>query len=255
MEGADPGFVYWIERRGRLRGVFLQATPIEVADVLRQHLWDKVDSAVLTSATLAVAGGFDYVKSRLGLEDARTLVVPSHFDYASQALLYIPNHLPNPSSSPAYVPAASLKEILKTFWPPAADAPSFSSPATNKCVRSTTAISLQIEYPVLLQGTGPRTALLEEFRETPNCVLFATSSFWQGVDVPGERLSCVIIDKLPFAGAGADPVVEARMRNVREAGGKPVLRLPDSPGRHRAQAGVRAVDSYGLRSRGARPAR
>ncbi len=88
IEGADPTFVHWIERRGR-GGVFLQATPIDVADVLRQHLWDKVDAAILTSATLAVAGGFDFVQARLGLEDARTLVVPSHFDYqATGAAVY-----------------------------------------------------------------------------------------------------------------------------------------------------------------------
>ena len=81
-------------------------------------------------------------------------------------------------------------------------------------------VSLAIEYPILLQGTGPRTALLEEFRETPHCILFATGSFWQGVDVPGDQLSCVIIDKLPFS-VPNDPVVEARVRNVREAGGNP----------------------------------
>ena len=216
IEGDDPTFVHWIERRGR-GGVILQATPIDVAEVLRQHLWNKVDAAVLTSATLAVAGGFEYVQSRLGLEDARTLVVPSHFDYQTQALLYVPNHLPNPGS-PAYVQAASA-EILKILT--ASQGRAFVLFTSYNQMRQVyERVSLAIEYPILLQGTGPRTALLEEFRETPHCILFATGSFWQGVDVPGDQLSCVIIDKLPFA-VPNDPVVEARVRNVREAGGNP----------------------------------
>jgi ATP-dependent DNA helicase DinG len=215
IEGDNPRFVHWIERRGR--GVFLQATPIDVADVLKQNLWEKVDTAVLTSATLAVAGGFDYVQSRLGLEMARTLVVQSPFDYTSQALLYIPNHLPSPSS-PAYVKAAS-EEIIKILSASRGRAfVLFTSYQQMRLIYDR--VSFAIEYPILVQGTGPRMALLDEFRETPHCVLFATSSFWQGVDVPGEQLSCVIIDKLPFA-VPNDPVVDARIRNVREAGGNP----------------------------------
>ena len=215
IEGSDPGFVHWTERRGR--GVFLQAAPIDVAELLRDHLWSKVESAVLTSATLAVADSFDYVEARLGLSGARTLIVPSHFDYQKQALLYIPQDLPAPND-PAWVKAAS-DEIVRILNASRGRAfVLFTSYFQMRQIHDR--VSLMVEFPVLTQGTGPRTALLDEFRETPNCVLFATSSFWQGVDVPGEQLSCVIIDKLPFA-VPSDPVVEARVRNVREAGGNP----------------------------------
>ncbi|PYT16704.1 MAG: helicase, partial [Acidobacteria bacterium] len=213
MEGADRRYVYWIERRGR--GVFLQATPIDVSSILDGMLFDRVDTVVLTSATLAVAGGFEFTKQRLGLRNARALIVSSPFDYAKQALLYVPQNLPDPRS-PAFT-AAAAREIVEILTLSRGRAfVLFTSYQQMRLIYDR--VSLEIPYQTLLQGTGPRTALLDEFRATPNAVLFATASFWQGVDVPGEQLSCVIIDKLPFA-VPTDPVVEARIAAIRDEGG------------------------------------
>jgi ATP-dependent DNA helicase DinG len=215
MEARDRTFVYWVERRGR--GCFLQATPIEVAGILAEKLFDSAGAVVLTSATLAVAGGFDYVRQRLGLRQARSLIVPGSFDYSKQALLYVPQHLPDPRHAAFSREAA--REIVRILELSRGRAfVLFTSYQQMHAVHDV--VSFEIEYPTLLQGTGPRTALLEEFRNTPHCVLFATASFWQGVDVPGEQLSCVIIDKLPFA-VPSDPVVQARIEAIRREGGNP----------------------------------
>jgi len=215
IEENDERFVYWLERRGR--GCFLQATPIAVAEILAARLFANVDTVVLTSATLAVGGTFDYAQGRLGLENPRTLVVPGHFDYQRQVLLYVPEKMPEPKD-PAFV-AACVEQIIRILAHSRGRA--FVLFTSNQNMRLVyDRVSLAIEYPTLMQGTGPRTALLEEFRSTPHAVLFATSSFWQGVDVPGDQLSCVIIDKLPFA-VPNDPVVNARIENIRRAGGNP----------------------------------
>jgi ATP-dependent DNA helicase DinG len=215
LESNEETYVYWIERRNR--GVFLQATPINVANILKNRLFQEIDTVILTSATLAVSDTFDFVQKRLGLENARTLMVPGHFDYQKQALLYIPQDLPDPRDA-SFVPRASdeLTRILK-----ASRGRAFALFTSYQQMRMIyDRVSMSVEYPTLLQGTGPKRALLDEFRRTPNCILFATSSFWQGVDVPGEQLSCVIIDRLPFA-VPTDPVVDARVRSVRDAGGNP----------------------------------
>jgi ATP-dependent DNA helicase DinG len=214
-KGSDRSYVYWVERRGR--GCFLQATPIDVSSILEEKLFDSLDTVILTSATLAVGETFEFAERRLGIRHTRSLVVPSHFEYAKQALLYVPQHLPDPRS-PAF-PRAAAEEITRILRHSKGRAfVLFTSYQQMRMVYDR--VSLEIDYPTLMQGTGPRNALLDEFRATPHCVLFATSSFWQGVDVQGDQLSCVIIDKLPFA-VPSDPVVEARIERIREEGGNP----------------------------------
>ena len=215
IEVDDPSYVYWMERRGR--GVFLQATPIDVAEILSQKLFEQVPCVVLTSATLAVDGNFDFVKGRLGMTGPRELIVPGHFNYAKQALLYVPEDLPDPRS--VQFAARAADEILAVLSYSRGRAfVLFTSYAQMRRVYE--AVQPRLDHPTFLQGAAPNSALLEDFKATPNAVLFATASFWQGVDVPGEQLSCVIIDKLPFA-APSDPIVEARIAAIRKAGGKP----------------------------------
>ena len=218
MESEDHNTVFWIERRrgGREKSnVFLQATPIDVGPILRECLWSKLDCAVLTSATLAVGGGFEYMRQRLGLEHTREQVLPSHFDYESQALFYVPPDLPD-SRTPQFAAKASdcVRRLLEITRGRAFVL--FTSYAQMHQVYER--LLGELEFPLLLQGNAPKSALLEEFRLTPNAVLFATSSFWQGVDVQGQQLSCVIIDRLPFA-VPSDPVVAARVKAIDADGG------------------------------------
>jgi len=218
LEQEDRNTVFWIERRrtGREKHhVSLQATPIDVGPVLREALWSQLETAVLTSATLAVGGSFDYIRSRLGVEYARDVILPSHFDYQNQALFYVPPDLPDPRT-PQFAPKAAeiIRKLLEITRGRAFVL--FTSYAQMRDIYQR--LLGEVEFPMLLQGDAPKSALLEEFRATPNCVLFATSSFWQGVDVQGEQLSCVIIDRLPFA-VPSDPVVAARVKAVDEGGG------------------------------------
>ncbi len=218
MESDDRNTVFWIERRrgGRDKSnVFLQATPIDVAPILKSCLFDRLECAVLTSATLAVGGGFDYMRRRLGLEQTRELVLASHFDYANQAMFYVPPDLPDPRTPQFAAKAADCIRRLLEITRGRAFVLFTSYAQMNEIYQR---LLGELEFPMLLQGDAPKTALLEEFRLTPNAVLFATSSFWQGVDVQGEQLSCVIIDRLPFA-VPTDPVVAARVKSIDAEGG------------------------------------
>jgi ATP-dependent DNA helicase DinG len=244
MESTSSNMVYWLERRmhggpadradrsgggGRAsamprqqsRTTFLQATPIDVSTLLEERVFEAFPTVVLTSATLTVQGSFEHIRRRLGLgsegSNARELVVPSHFRYRDQALLYLPPELPDPRD-PGFPEEAArcIRRVLEITRGRA-----FCLFTSYSQMRDLYERLLPVlGFPILLHGTAPRNVLLDQFRETPNSVLFGTSSFWQGVDVQGEALSCVIIDRLPFA-VPNDPVVAARMKAIEEAGGKP----------------------------------
>jgi ATP-dependent DNA helicase DinG len=212
LESEEKSYVYWYERRGR--GVFLAATPIDVSEILHEKLFDRFDTVVLTSATLAVGGRFDYLKQRLGVLPAREVVLPQEFNFREQALLYIPRDMPDvrhPSFS-----AGAAEEITRLLE--ISQGRAFCLFTSYSQMRDVfERVSSRVKFPLLLQGTAPRSILLDRFRSTANAVLFATSSFWQGVDVPGSQLSCVVIDKLPFA-VPSDPIVAARVRALIEDG-------------------------------------
>ena len=252
----DEEYVYFVEFRAR--GIFLRAAPIDVSAIVREMLLDKMRTTVLTSATLSVDGTFEYVRARLGIREAGEVRLPSEFDFERQAILYLPPKMPDPrSDSFATAAGREVIEILKRTQGRAFVL--FTSYATMRAVQSIAEMAL--DYPILAQGTLPRSQLLAQFRETPHSVLFATSSFWQGVDVVGEALSCVIVDKLPFA-SPSDPITAARIDQIRARGGDPfadyqvplaVLALQQGLGRlirHRRDRGVLAVLDPRIRTKG-----
>jgi ATP-dependent DNA helicase DinG len=215
LSAEEDSHVYFVETRGR--GVFLKATPIDVSERLQELLFSNVRAAVLTSATLAVDGGFAYLKARLGIEEADELLLPSPFDFSEQAIFYVPRRMPEPQS-PAFVERAAREVVRLLELSRGRAFVLFTSYANMNAVAER--VAGQVPYPLFIQGEAPKAQLLDTFRETPGAVLFATASFWQGVDVVGEQLSCVIIDKLPFASPG-DPVVAARIERLRSQGGNP----------------------------------
>ena len=215
LSGEDNAYVYWGERRGR--GIFLRASPIDVAPYLREFLFDNLQTTVLTSATLAVERSFDFIRSRLGIEAAEQLQLPSHFDFKRLTRLYIPKQLPDPNSE-GYLESA-VDEIVRILDLTRGRAFVLFTSLRNM-ERAHELLTGRISFPLLLQGAGSRRDLLERFRAEEGAVLLASASFWQGIDVRGPDLSCVIIDKLPFA-VPDDPIVQARIERIRTEGGEP----------------------------------
>jgi ATP-dependent DNA helicase DinG len=212
FESNERNYVYWFERRNK--GVFLAATPIDVSQILREHLFEAFDTVILTSATLTVAGRFEFIRHRMGVDHAKEIQLPPEFDYQQQALLYLPQRMPD-VRDPGFAPKAADEIVSLLELSQGRAFCLFTSYAQMNDLFER--VQARVDFPLLRQGTAPRSALLERFKTTPNSVLFATASFWQGVDVPGDQLSCVIVDRLPFA-VPSDPIVAARVRALEDEG-------------------------------------
>jgi len=226
-----PDHVYWAEGRGR--GLFLRAAPISIAEAMRERLYGAVDTVVFTSATLRTGTSFEYFCRQVGLLDAEgeavapltQLAVPSSFDYARQSALYLPTSLPEPRE-PGF-PEAVAEEIARLVEVTGGRAFALFTSLRNM-ERVHALLSGRLPYPMLLQGEAPKPVLLDAFQSTPS-VLFASASFWEGVDVPGDALSLVVLDKLPFA-SPTHPVVAARIEALEAAGREPFssYQLPEA---------------------------
>ena len=214
-EREDSEYIQWLETRGN--GFFLHQTPLDVAPAFQTHTSEYL--SIFTSATLSVDRRFDHFSSQLGLGEVRACSWDSPFNFKTQSLLYLPRDLPDPRA-PGYTKSLVEKSVpvLKLTQGRA-----FFLFTSHRALRQATgALREALDYPILVQGDAPRTELLAAFRSTPHAVLLGTSSFWEGVDVRGQALSCVIIDKLPFAAPG-DPILNARLTQMEAQGMNPFL--------------------------------
>jgi ATP-dependent DNA helicase DinG len=255
--GNLENYVSWIERRGR--GLFLEACPVDVSGLLREKLFERIPACVLTSATLTIAESFGYFRQRIGMEVGEELALSTEFDVRSQTMLYAPPRMPD-YRQPSYLNRA-VQEITNILNASRGRAfVLFTS--YQQMMAAYEMVSQDLPWPCLVQSRGAgKSRLLEEFKVTPHAVLFATSSFWQGIDVKGEALSAVIIDKLPFQ-VPSDPLVSARMARVEREGGSAfsdyqlphaILRLKQGLGRlirSKSDRGVLAILDNRLSTKG-----
>ncbi len=248
--------IRWFETYAR--GFALRATPVDVAGLFRTFVEHAQAAWVMTSATLAVDGSFRHFRQRLGLDDARELLLDSPFDYANNALLYLPRELPEPNSREH---SAAVASTALAILPHSRGRMFVLVTSLRALSQVATQLRPAVPYPVLVQGDAPKAELLERFREAGDAVLIGTNSFWEGVDVRGPALSCVIIDKLPFAAIG-DPVLQSRLEVLRRQGLDPfrdyqlpqaVITLKQGVGRlirDAADRGVLVICDPRLTSRG-----
>jgi ATP-dependent DNA helicase DinG len=216
-EENSPDSARWFETYGR--GFTLKLTPLDIAPTFRARLAAQPGAWIFTSATLAVGEGFEHFATRLGLEDYAALRLDSPFDFARHTLLYHPPGLPDPAA-PGYT-MALLDAALPVLE--ASRGRAFLLFTSYRALREAEErLAGRLDYPLLVQGAAPKAVLLREFRASGNAVLLGTASFWEGVDVRGEALSCVIIDRLPFAAPG-DPVLQSRIESLRQRGDDPFL--------------------------------
>jgi ATP-dependent DNA helicase DinG len=214
IEQKEESLVYWHEITKQ--AAFIHATPIEIGPVLNEFLFSSVSAVVMTSATLSVAGGFEFVRNALGAPlTSRELLVLSPFEYERQAIAYIPSLFPAPNEG-AF--CAQMAEKARQIIQKTGGRTLFLFTSYRNMYEVHKLFEGRISFPLLVQGEKTKRALLKEFKERVDSVLLATSSFWQGIDVPGEALSCVIIEKLPFE-VPDDPVLAARLDRINRSGG------------------------------------
>ncbi len=224
LKSNDQQYIRWCDIRKR--HFTLHMTPMSIAPYFKDQLSNYPGAWIFTSATLTVSNTFQYFTDRMGIETAKELLLDSPFDYLKQALIYLPPGLPEPNS---YQYNAQIIAVAKNIIDIVKGRTFFLFTSYRALSEAKQALENIIDYPLLVQGDAPRDALLDEFRNRGNAVLLGTSSFWEGVDVRGEALSCVIIDKLPFASIG-DPVLKARIDTMRDNGENPFMnyQLPNA---------------------------